>query len=225
MNVSKITTLLWFIVQKKFNMLRIFLTPIFAVVFISLLTQCTDDVQSRKIDFPLESFQAGDIVFRRGEGFASRMVIFNDPDGDYSHVGMIVQKDSTLVVVHALPGNHPTQSGKDLVRAESIAEFFSTENALYGKVMRLQLNDTQRSELSKSALRKVEDNVAFDHNYNCLDTTKLYCTELLQLLYMQVGIDISEGRTTRISIPGLHADIIMPADIHRNKQLTTIFSF
>ena len=85
-------------------MLRIFLTPIFAVVFISLLTQCTDDVQSRRIDFPLESLQAGDIVFRRGEGFASRMVIFNDPDGDYSHVGMIVQKDSTLVVVHALPG-------------------------------------------------------------------------------------------------------------------------
>ena len=201
MNVGKITILLWFIVQKKFNMLRIFLIPIFAVVFISLLTQCTDDVQSRKIDFPLESFQAGDIVFRRGEGFASRMVIFNDPDGDYSHVGMIVQKDSTLVVVHALPGNHPTQSGKDLVRAESIAEFFSTENALYGKVMaQLQSNEAFILDLigkigeytvyDSTEYRMKEFAEKFDAD-TALSATTVSVTTIISIITMPVIVGIA----------------------------------
>ena len=75
------------------------------------------------------------------------------------------------------------------------------------------------------ALQKVAQHTAFDHDYDLKDTTKLYCTELLQLLYSHVGIDLSEGRITSISFPGVNADLIMPADVHHNPQLTTIFSY
>jgi hypothetical protein len=40
-----------------------------------------------------------------------------------------------------------------------------------------------------------------------------------------VGIDLAEGRITSISVPGVHADVIMPADVHRNSLLTPIFSY
>ena len=206
-------------------MLSKYLTLPLALALLNLLAQCTSSVEKKAVDLPISDFQAGDVVFRRGESMASRVVLFNDPDGEYSHVGMIVQSDSGLLVVHALPGTHPTQAGEDLVRAERLSEFFAPENALYGKVMRLPLNSTQKGELSYRALQKVEEQTEFDHDYDFQDTTKLYCTEFLQLLYAHVGIDLAEGRTTRINIPGLHADLIMPADVHRNKRLKTVFSF
>lgn len=156
---------------------------------------------------------------------ASRMVLYNDPEGQYSHVGMIVQGDSSLMVVHALPGTVPTQDGEDLIRLETLHEFFAPENAIYGKVMRLPLDSTQQAELTHRALTKVKTHTEFDHDYDDKDTTQLYCTELLQLLYQHVGIDLAEGRITSINIPGVNADIIMPADIHRNEKLKIIFIF
>lgn len=191
---------------------------------VGILTQCTEQVR-KVVDLPIQDFRPGDIVFRRGESVASRMVLINDPDGEYSHVGVIIQGDSSLMVVHALPGTVPTQDGEDLIRLETLHEFFAPENAIYGKVMRLPLDSTQQAELTRRALTKVATHTEFDHDYDVADTTKLYCTELLQLLYHHIGIDLSEGRSTAINIPGINADIIMPADIHRNEKLKTIFIF
>lgn len=206
-------------------MLRFTLTYPLAVALISLLIQCTSEVAPQGVDLPMEDFQVGDIVFRRGESIASQVVLFNDPEGKYSHVGMIAQGDSGLIVVHALPGSHPTQPGVDLVRAETLYEFFAPENAISGMVVRMPLNDMQRSELSRRALLKVKQQTDFDNSYDCQDTTKLYCTELLQLLYSHVGVNLSEGRTTKIYTLGSNSGFIMPADIYRNSQLKTIFSF
>lgn len=206
-------------------MLRKFSVLILSVVLLGGLAQCTSHEAQRMVELPIADFRAGDIIFRRGESIASRVVVFNDPEGEYSHVGMIVESDSGLIAVHALPGTHPTQPGEDLVRAESLAEFFAPENAIYGKVMRLPLDSMQRAALSRMALEKVAQHTEFDHEYDDTDTTKLYCTELLQLLYAHVDIDLSEGRFKRISVPGVNADVIMPSDVHQNKLLTTIFSY
>ena len=206
-------------------MLRLILNLPIVIVLMSILTQCTSEVRQKEVELPVTEFQVGDIVFRRGESIASRVVILNDPEGKYSHVGMIVQGDSGLIVVHALPGSHPTQPGTDLVRAETLQEFFAPENAISGMVVRMPLNDMQRSELSRRALLKVKQQTDFDNSYDSQDTTKLYCTELLQLLYSHVGVNLSEGRTTKISTLGNNSGIIMPADIYRNPQMKTIFSF
>ena len=200
------------------------LLPLLTGILIGILTQCTEQVREA-VALPTQDFQVGDIVFRRGESVASRMVLMNDPDGEYSHVGMIIQGDSSLMVVHALPGTVPTQDGEDLIRLETLHEFFAPENAIYGKVMRLPLDTLQQAELTQRARTKVVMRTEFDHDYDNLDTTRLYCTELLQLLYQHIGIDLAEGRITSINIPGVNADIIMPADIHRNEKLKTIFIF
>lgn len=210
---------------KSVVIVRLLVMGTLAVLLVSPLAQCIRHESRPSVDLPLADFRAGDILFRRGESMASRVVLFNDPEGEYSHVGMIVQGDSGLLAVHALPGAHPTQPGEDLVRAETLAEFFAPENAIYGKVMRLPLTEAQRTELSQRALLKVRQHTEFDHDYNGEDTVQLYCTELLQLLYSHVGIDLSEGRVTRISVPGVNASVIMPADVHRNERLTTIFSY
>lgn len=86
---------------------------------------CSDDAKVEGVSLPIEELCAGDIVFRRGEGVASDMVDYSDVHGQYSHVGVVAMSDSGPVVVHAVPGRVPGQSGEDIVRAEKIERVFS----------------------------------------------------------------------------------------------------
>lgn len=208
------------------RMCRKLLTTIFtAFLLLVSLTQCTSKDVAKDVDIPLDSLCVGDIAFRRGEGFASDMVVYHDIDGQYSHVGIVVESDSGFVVVHAVPGTHPHQQGKDIVRAEYVNEFYASWQSNRGAIMRMSLDSTQRATLNHWALEKARNRVAFDHEYNLSDTTKLYCTELLQMLYGKIGIDLAEGRRTNISFPGLTNEYIMPSDIYENENLTTIYQF
>ncbi|MBR5332359.1 MAG: hypothetical protein IKV32_03565 [Muribaculaceae bacterium] len=196
-----------------------------AFLLLVLLTQCSNDEVVKEVEIPLDSICVGDIAFRRGEGFASNMVVYHDVDGQYSHVGIVAMSDSGLVVVHAVPGAHPNQPGSDIVRAERLNEFYASWQSRTGAIMRMSLDSTQRELLNRWALEKAQQRVKFDHEYDLGDTTLLYCTELLQLLYGKIGIDLAQGRRTDITFPGLTNKYVMPSDIYKNENLTIIFKY
>ncbi len=203
----------------------LFTKSIFIIVGCLMLSQCSSREERKAVVFPTNVICEGDIAFRRGEGLTSELVIHADAQGTYSHVGVVVQSDSGLVVVHAVPGAHPSQVGADIVRAERLADFFAPDNAIRGEIVRYPLDSVQKRTLSRLALMKVEQGVEFDHEYDSADTVKLYCTELLQLTFSNIGINLSEGRATKINLPSLHREVIMPSDIYMNRKLITIFDF
>ncbi len=195
-------------------------------VIISIgMIQCSVPEARQVPRIPVDSLLAGDIVFRRGEGMASDIVTYKDRDGKYSHVGIIVDSDSGLMVVHSVPGEHPQQSGSDVIRIEPINQFFAPEVSHNGEIMRIDLDSEQRKRLSSLAIEKVSRKIPFDHNYDLTDTASLYCTELLQLLYKNIGIDLAQGRTTHINVPGMTNDYIMPSDIYHNLNLKQIYIY
>ena len=197
-------------------------------IIISILTmiQCSGPEQPKlSPKIPIEKLQAGDIAFRRGESIASEVVLYNDIDGRYSHVGLVVETDSGLMVAHSVPGETSTQETIDAIQIEHINHFFEPKVSVRGEIMRMNLDSAQRHLLNILALKKVDDKVPFDHNYDLSDTTKLYCTELLQLLFKNIGIDLAQGRTTPINVPGLSNNYIMPSDIYNNNNLKTIFYY
>ena len=197
-------------------------------IIISILTmiQCSGPEQPKlSPKIPIEKLQAGDIAFRRGEGIASEVVLYNDIDGRYSHVGLVVETDSGLMVAHSVPGETSTQETIDVIQIEHINHFFEPKVSVRGEIMRMNLDSVQRHLLNILALKKVDDKVPFDHNYDLSDTTKLYCTELLQLLFKNIGIDLAQGRITPINVPGLSNNYIMPSDIYNNNNLKTIFYY
>lgn len=197
-------------------------------IIISILTmiQCSGPEQPKlSPKIPIEKLQAGDIAFRRGESIASEVVLYNDIDGRYSHVGLVVETDSGLMVAHSVPGETSTQETIDAIQIEHINHFFEPKVSVRGEIMRMNLDSVQRHLLNILALKKVDDKAPFDHNYDLSDTTKLYCTELLQLLFKNIGIDLAQGRTTPINVPGLSNNYIMPSDIYNNNNLKTIFYY
>ena len=178
---------------------------IISLLIIVLINSCADKNigdNSQHVDSIKSIVKEGDIVFRRGEGVVSRIVLAGDINGKYSHIGMIINENDTLKVAHSVPGEHNDDLDFDRVKIDAIEIFFSQNHASAGAV-----------------------NVKFDHNYDLNDTCSLYCTEFIQLLYSNIGIDISESRRTTAFIPGLQGDYIMPSDIYTNKKLKLIYNY
>lgn len=187
------------------------------------LVQCNVPTRTQVPTIPIELLQEGDIVFRRGYGFASEMVVYNDADGKYSHVGVVVNGEKGLMIAHSVPGGDAEEN--DIMRLERIEQFYSAESSSCGEIVRMELDSLQRRRLSEMAVAKANEKIPFDHNYDLEDTTALYCTELVQLLYRNIGIDLAEGRITRLNAPGFSSDYLMPSDIYQNRNLKTIFKY
>ena len=196
-----------------------------AIVWVNSCTKNNICDNLQHIDSIKSLIQEGDIVFRRGEVVVSRIVLASDINGKYSHIGMIINENDTLKVAHSVPGEHNDDLDFDRVKIDAIDTFFSNNHASAGAVMRLNLSDEQRKKLSELAIIKERQNVKFDHNYDLSDTCELYCTEFIQLLYSNIGIDISESRKSTAFIPGLQGDYIMPSDIYTNKKLKLIYNY
>lgn len=187
------------------------------------LVQCNVPARTQVPTIPIELLQEGDIVFRRGYGFASEMVVYNDADGKYSHVGVVVNSEKGLMIAHSVPGGDAEEN--DIMRLERIEQFYSAESSSCGEIVRMELDSLQRRRLSEMAVAKANEKIPFDHNYDLEDTTALYCTELVQLLYRNIGIDLAEGRITRLNAPGFSSDYLMPSDIYQNRNLKTLFKY
>ena len=69
-----------------------------------LLTGCITDGPFRSILPETVELRAGDVVFRRGGGLTSRAVLMADAQGQYSHIGIVVDSAGQKMIVHAVPG-------------------------------------------------------------------------------------------------------------------------
>lgn len=168
--------------------------------------------------------QAGDLVFRRGSGLASRAVLAVDDHSVYSHIGLVVRQNDGWHVVHAVPGEPDFRGDPDRVKMEPLSFFLRHDRALKGAIMRLD-DPRAAASAASQAVRLFGAGVLFDHDYDLRDTTRLYCTEMVHTLLLRQGVDLTEGRRTHIDLPGFGGDYILPGDIQRSTRLTLIHQF
>ena len=170
------------------------------------------------------SLCAGDIVFRQGRSAASRLVLSAEKSGYYSHIGIIVKQDGKWYVVHAVPDEPDFEGDTDRVKMDEINRFFFAERANCGAIMRID-DDTIAYKASVEAIDIFNRNTPFDHKYDLDDTLNMYCTELIYHVYNKQGLDLTEGRRSKVNIPGFRGTYIFPSDIQLNPGLKTIYSF
>lgn len=187
-----------------------------------LLCSCSTHTPDATIELLKSHAQEGDLIFRRGTGLVGHAVTLADSDGMYSHVGIVAIVNDEYYVVHAVPHEPDFEGDFDRVKCESIDDFIDRySNANYG-LYRLETDSIQRGIAVSHALRLSEKNTPFDHDYDSTDTTKLYCTELIEYAYSFTDITISEGRRSKITIPGMAGEYIMPSDLTQCKALKPI---
>lgn len=196
------------------------------LLFILLPTACNKNKKAESApSFPEEMWQEGDIVFRRGGGVVSRIVLIADAEGVYSHIGIVVKEGGKWQVVHAVPGEPDFDGDPDRVKMESIECFFHPDKASRGAVMRVDGDSLKKSHAAERAKQLFRTHTLFDHSYNRTDSTQMYCTELVEFVYRHEGIDLTEGRISRINVPGISGNYVLPSDIQQSKYLSLIFHF
>lgn len=165
-------------------------------------------------EIPISNFRSGDVAFRLGRTIESRAIA---ADGGYSHVGIIIRKDSTLQVAHI----EPSRNGSELTKYESLEQFFHPDNASSGAVMRVEnLNSTQLTVVENYLFSC--KNISFDHDYKLSDTTQMYCTELVYRAFLEIGI---ETTNIRHRVPLAHEEVILPTDISKSNKLIEIWRY
>ena len=160
--------------------------------------------------WPVEEFSDGDLVFRRGIGLMSRAVLVADGSGMYSHVGILKKVEEEWHVIHAV---------------EPLVRFWATDRAVRGAVMRMEVDSQLAAGAAVQAWQIAQRGTLFDHDYDLADTTAMYCTELVDFVYRKVGVDVSEGRLSRVNVPGVGGDYLLPSDLADNRQLKPVFEF
>ena len=170
------------------------------------------------------TLQAGDVVFRRGGGLTSHVVLAVDHEGNYSHVGIVVDSCGTKLIVHAVPGERDFEGDVDRVKADLPERFFSTEFTSIGEVCR-PADSVVAERAASIAWQAYKRHTLFDHSYDDADTTRLYCTELVVYAFSRAGHDIVEGRGHHINLPILQADCVFPSDIYVSDFLTSVSQF
>ncbi len=175
-------------------------------------------------DLPLDSLRDGDLVFREGIGPESQAVLqLDSTSGQYSHVGIVVGDNGKWKVVHAVPGE--SDAGIDRVKIEPLDTFFLSTRAEHGSIMRLRgCDDITAQKAAHEAAQYARRGVPFDYNYSWVDTTRLYCTQLIAVAYSSAGVNILQ-HVTRMSEMNTKNIIIFPSDIASNDSLRVIFKF
>ena len=175
---------------------------------------------------PFDKMREGDLAFRCGEGVFSRAVTAVEEEGAYSHVGVLVRDDGEWKVVHAVPGEKESARDYDRVKEERLEQFFAPARARKGCLVHVDgLTQDQAEEMGRAALLFARDSVRFDSQYNLQDSSRVYCTELVWLLFRRSGIDLSEGRRRYIKALGVQADCILPEHLYAYRGNELYFSF
>lgn len=188
---------------------------IYLLLFLALLTgtmSCSNHAKSRiQVMFDTKRLRNGDLLFRNGIGYESR-VVTGLSDGKFSHIGIAYHDGRQWNVIHAVPGENEKDE-PEYLKCEPIEDFYSRFRAKLGGSARVSCTDSVANIVAERALQIVNSKVVFDNNYDIDDTTELYCTELVRLVYLAQHIDLCEDRWHKIPIINTKAHVIFPEDI------------
>lgn len=176
--------------------------------------------------FPIGQMQEGDLAFRCGRGVFSRAVTSVENEGEYSHIGMLIQENGRWMVVHAVPGEKNFPADYDRVKKEPLEQFYAPKRAFRGRLVHTGVSSPSAiGALRTRALQYVADSTRFDEHYTLEDSSTVYCTELIWRLYRSIGIDLSEGRRRYIHIFRINGEVILPEHLLAYSKNTPYFTF
>ena len=163
-------------------------------------------------ELPYSQMRTGDLVFRMGTSIYSQMLNMHSDTVQFSHVGLLVELDSSWFVVHAVPKELEGPDDFERVKQEPLDSFLASSRCLHAEFVHTCLPRTDR--VAARALEYARDSVRFDNAFDLKDSTEVYCTELIWRLFLIEGIDLSEGRRSFSVIPMFKGEgCIAPKDL------------
>ncbi len=128
--------------------------------------------------------ESGDIILKQGYGPVSTLVTkFLQEDIPISHCGVIVMQDTTAYVVHSISKEFAEIDGVQL----SVLDTFlldCNKNSVF--IVRNKFNKIKRNLFSDKAVEYSKRVIPFDYEFNYQEKNKMYCSELIYCLFLEV---------------------------------------
>ena len=137
--------------------------------------------------------RAGDVVFRRGGGVTSYAVLVADPEGNYSHVGIVADSAGKKIIIHAVPGE-PDYQGDSWPWRPTRPNISSLRYMPAGALFAGTKIRHSRQGIQVGPVQMFRAHVLFDHDYNLKDTTQ-------NVLYRTIGLLASTRVRARLWSP------------------------
>ena len=199
------------------------LTSIRNNLFLLLIAICAVQCRTREIIVPApptEEFCTGDLAFRLGRTLESDAIAATAEEGyDYSHIGIIISRGDSIRVIHI----EPERGGEERVKCETLEDFFHPARAVKGCVARhknISSNETQSIE--GKCISLYNSDIHFDHDYSLQDSETMYCTELVNAAFSEIGISLTERRH---KVPLIEEGVILPSDMLRDGDLEIVWRY
>jgi len=164
-----------------------------------------------------EGLDDGDLVFRKGHDLISRLVLAQGVSPRFSHVGVIIIRESRVFVVHSLPRSITSVGG---VQIEPLSSFISFENASDVAFYRINgIDDKSKVNIRKYVLSQIGK--PFDEKFQLSDNKRIYCTELAVKAIEAGGLDILKELPT-IKVMLITEPVLPPDYLRRSKHLKVL---
>ena len=134
----------------------------------------------------------GDLVFRAGRSFDSRLIRIADRESPYSHVGLIDLQDGVPYVLHVEPSADPAEGR---VRREPLRDYLDATKSDGYAVYRVSHGRSGVADAALAAARGyLAAGITFDCRFDLETSSAMYCTELVWRAYLAAGVDLTAGR-------------------------------
>jgi cell wall-associated NlpC family hydrolase len=165
--------------------------------------------------FNYDILRNGDVIFIMGRTLNSSFLSFahsvrdaTDSGDVFSHVGIVRKSGDLPYVIHASPEARA-------MKFEPAGDFLSRSA---GRVGVYRAKDGFAETASLEALRYYEQGREFDSLFDMSDDYKVYCTELIWLVYKKAGVDLLGSRDSLYD-SALYGKVILPMDLRRSENL------
>ena len=130
----------------------------------------------------INQIKDGDIILRYGYGLVSDIIVETlKQKYNISHCAIICKKDSSKTkVIHSVSS---TISDFDGVQEQSLSSFVNDSKANSIIIVRYKSPDSLRNRISERAQYYLDKKVPFDNLFNINDSSEIYCSELLWLVF------------------------------------------
>lgn len=169
-------------------------------------------------DWHTLELQDADLIFRRGIGWQSEAVLASSSASPrFSHVGLLIHKNSSWYVIHATPAEDRQPGG---VILEPLQRFASPQLASRIGIYRYpKLNPQEKEKIIKTALTELGK--PFDPNFSMHTNNEIYCSELVVKSFHSAGLHIDNPQDY-VSISLLPEPALPPDSLRQGRGIKEI---
>lgn len=159
----------------------------------------------------------GDLVFRTGRDFLTRIVLAHGAAPRFSHVGVIVKINGLAFIVHAVPDDGSISSG---VLLETLQQFTAPSVAVDIGFFRIKtINQAARARTHDYLLAQVGK--PFDSQFKYSDDSSFYCTELVIKSLAAAEIDIKNS-VESVNVLTVDEPVYSPDHLAKSERIVAL---